>query len=250
MNQCLPLLALCKVLPWTPGGIGVDPQLWDPSLATDTNSSVSLGPSCVLSTLLSCLCRGVFHPLFLHHGNPLRYSCLGNAMDRGACGLQSMESQSRTQLSYWAQEQMSAVSEAQCVLFTWAVRADPGGPEQRWEVLQGPWLGLSEGLKKPQTRVGRHPGSWGRWKEAGNSAWGRMWAWEAPALVHKRRAGPFLLGVVVQGEPVLLLEWGSACLRGTYPLQAEKQSHVLPEMLGAPVLLSSELTLSCATSCP
>ena len=27
------------------------------------------------------------------HGNPLQDSCLGNPMDRGTCGLQSMESQ-------------------------------------------------------------------------------------------------------------------------------------------------------------
>ena len=27
------------------------------------------------------------------HGNPLQYSCLKNPTDRGACGLQSMESQ-------------------------------------------------------------------------------------------------------------------------------------------------------------
>ena len=68
-----------------------------------------------------------------------------------------MESQSRTQLSYWAQEQISAASEAQCVLFTWAVRADPGGPEQRWEVLWGPWLGLSEGLKEAPDKGGEAP---------------------------------------------------------------------------------------------
>ena len=52
VNQCLPLLALCKVLPWTPGGIGADPQLWDATLVTDINGSVGLGPSCVLSTLI------------------------------------------------------------------------------------------------------------------------------------------------------------------------------------------------------
>ena len=34
------------------------------------------------------------------NGNPLQYSCLGNPMDRGACGLQSMGWQkSQTQLS-------------------------------------------------------------------------------------------------------------------------------------------------------
>ena len=34
------------------------------------------------------------------NGNPLRYSCLGNSMDRGAWGLQSMESQeSQTRFS-------------------------------------------------------------------------------------------------------------------------------------------------------
>ena len=33
------------------------------------------------------------------NGNPLQYSCLGNPMDKGACRLQSMEFQSRTQLS-------------------------------------------------------------------------------------------------------------------------------------------------------
>ena len=32
-------------------------------------------------------------------GNPLQYSCLENPMDRGAGGLQSMGSQSQTQLS-------------------------------------------------------------------------------------------------------------------------------------------------------
>ena len=33
------------------------------------------------------------------HGNPLQYSCLENPMDRGAGGLQFMESQSQTRLS-------------------------------------------------------------------------------------------------------------------------------------------------------
>ena len=33
------------------------------------------------------------------NGNPLQYSCLESPMDRGACGLQSMGSQSQTQLS-------------------------------------------------------------------------------------------------------------------------------------------------------
>ena len=32
------------------------------------------------------------------NGNPLQYSCLKNSMDRGACELQSVGSQSRTQL--------------------------------------------------------------------------------------------------------------------------------------------------------
>ena len=32
------------------------------------------------------------------HGNPLQYSCLENLMDRGADGLQSIGSQSQTQL--------------------------------------------------------------------------------------------------------------------------------------------------------
>lgn len=76
--------------------------------------------------------------------------------------------------------------------------------------------GTSTGtIRRAERRVVRHLGSWGRWKEAVNRAWGRVQAWEAPALVHKQRAGPFMLGVVVQGEPVLLMEWGSAWLRGT-----------------------------------
>ena len=33
------------------------------------------------------------------NGNPLQYSCLGNSMDRGPGGLQSMELQSQIQLS-------------------------------------------------------------------------------------------------------------------------------------------------------
>ena len=33
------------------------------------------------------------------NGNPLKYSCLKNPMDRGAWGLQSTGSQSQTQLS-------------------------------------------------------------------------------------------------------------------------------------------------------
>ena len=33
------------------------------------------------------------------NGNPLQHSCLGNFMDRGSCGLQSMRSKSWTRLS-------------------------------------------------------------------------------------------------------------------------------------------------------
>ena len=70
--------------------------------------------SCVLSRWLSgkestCQCRSPRrHGLYpwvrktpwRGHSNPLQHSCLKNPMDRG--GLQSMGSQSQTQLSNWA----------------------------------------------------------------------------------------------------------------------------------------------------
>ena len=45
----------------------------------------------------------------------------------------------------------------------------------------------------------------GGWKQGLGKAAGMG----GPSLGPKRRAGPLLLGVAVQGEPVLLPEWGS-----------------------------------------
>ena len=44
------------------------------------------------------------------NGNPLQYSCLGNLMDRGACGLQSMGSRVRHDLVTGQQQQYSTMN--------------------------------------------------------------------------------------------------------------------------------------------
>ena len=45
------------------------------------------------------LIAGSGRPPGSENGNPLQYSCLRNAMDRGAWQLQSMELQSQTEMS-------------------------------------------------------------------------------------------------------------------------------------------------------
>ena len=103
-------------------------------------------------------------------------------------------------------------------------RADPGGPEQRWEMPWGPLVFAQtqgthsqKSCRKPQTRGGAPQG-------AGYGEQGRVQVWVTQVLGHKQRAEPFLLGAVAQAGPVVLLARGSAWFGDVRPLTAQTQT--------------------------
>ena len=66
------------------------------------------------------------------HGNPLQYSCLENSMDRGAGGLQSMESQESDkteQLNHHQWGERSNVHRTKCVVCCFITLSSVGKPD-------------------------------------------------------------------------------------------------------------------------